>query len=94
MRSLRYIEGVVTIGIDSERCIGCGVCSQVCPHGVLAMEKRKARIVDRNGCMECGACANNCPVEALSVSPGVGCAALIIKRWLKGKSFIGAPGCC
>jgi hypothetical protein len=30
----------------------------------------------------------------LSVSPGVGCAALIIKRWLKGKSFIGAPGCC
>jgi ferredoxin len=96
MQSLRYIDNVVTLKLDENACVGCGACTLVCPHGVFEMNDRKARIVDLNGCMECGACAKNCPVEALSVTPGVGCAAYIIQVWIKGKekAACGGPGCC
>jgi ferredoxin len=60
------------------------------------MEGSKAAISDRDGCMECGACALNCPSGAIQVSPGVGCAAYIIKTWIKGKDAAACDGvnCC
>lgn len=97
MQSLRYLENVVTLTLDAEACVGCGMCLEVCPHGVLARDGNRAVcIVDRDGCMECGACALNCPVKALTVTPGVGCAAYIIQSWIKGKAnaSCGGPGCC
>lgn len=96
MKSLRHLENVSTLALDSEKCVGCGICTLVCPHGVLTLEGSKAHIVDLNGCMECGACAGNCPVDALSLTPGVGCASYIIQVWLKGKekASCGGSGCC
>ncbi len=96
MKELRYLDDVVTLVLDEDKCVGCGMCIQVCPQGVLAMDGGKARIVDRDGCMECGACTVNCPTEALGVTPGVGCAGYIIQVWLKGKenASCGGPGCC
>ncbi len=93
MKGYRYIDNVSTLALDSERCIGCGMCVLVCPHGVFRCEAGKAVTVDRDVCIECGACALNCPTDALSVKPGVGCASLIISRWL---NRIGLPskGCC
>jgi len=85
MKGIRYLENVTTLKLDQEKCIGCGMCEVVCPHTVFKMENPKVSIVDRDACIECGACASNCPVEAISVTPGVGCAASIIQRWLKGK---------
>ena len=89
MSDLRYLENVVTLELDTEKCIGCGMCAVVCPHGVFEIEERKARIVERDACIECGACAGNCPVEALTVEAGVGCASAIIKGWLTGEE----PSC-
>lgn len=96
MKKFRYIDGVATIAIDREKCIGCGLCLQVCPHQVFLLSAGKAEFADRNGCMECGACARNCPVEALSLTPGVGCASLVIKKWLYRKGFPTrlSAGCC
>lgn len=96
MKNFRYLENVATLKLNADACVGCGICTQVCPHSVLAMEARKARIADLNGCMECGACVNNCPTAALTVTPGVGCAAYIIQVWLKGKenASCGGPDCC
>ena len=85
MKTFRYLEGVATITFDQDLCIGCGMCQEVCPHQVFKVEGRKAAVVDRDACMECGACKTNCPVEAIQVTPGVGCASYIIKKWLKGK---------
>jgi NAD-dependent dihydropyrimidine dehydrogenase PreA subunit len=81
---LRYLPNVVTLELDAEKCTGCGMCVDVCPHGVFALDGRKSRIVDRDGCMECGACARNCPADALAVRSGVGCAAAIILGMLRG----------
>jgi len=95
MKQFRYIDDVASLQLDSEKCCGCGVCETVCPHNVFIVENNKAKMIDYNGCMECGACANNCPTGALSVNPGVGCAAYVIQKWLmeiKGGS--GPIKCC
>ena len=98
MQEFRYLPDVATLELDSEACIGCGLCETVCPHGVLVVTERQARIVDRDGCMECGACARNCPVTALSVKAGVGCASAIIYSWLTGNppscDCAGGDSCC
>lgn len=92
MDNFRYLPGVSTLQLNAETCVGCGMCTIVCPHGVFALQNRKAKIIDHDGCMECGACAKNCPSSAIMVTPGVGCASYIIQTWLKGK---GAPAeCC
>ncbi len=98
MPGLKYLKDVVTLSLDREKCSGCGLCPQVCPHGVLAMEDKRAVILDRDACMECGACALNCPEEAIEVDSGVGCAYAVIVGALKGTDpqcgCDEEPGCC
>jgi NAD-dependent dihydropyrimidine dehydrogenase PreA subunit len=82
MNQLIYLKDVVTLNLDRSKCMGCGMCLQVCPHAVLSLTNGTAEIVNRDACMECGACSRNCPVEALSVQSGVGCAAAMINVML------------
>jgi len=84
MKNFRYIDGAPILRLDTDTCVGCGMCETVCPHRIFKIDGKKAAIVDYNGCMECGACARNCPVAAIYVNPddGCGCAALIINSWL------------
>lgn len=98
MPPLRYLPNVVTLALDDEKCTGCGMCLEVCPHAVFRLEGRKARIADRDACMECGACARNCPSEALSVDSGVGCATAVIVGAVRGPragcDCSGSSPCC
>ena len=87
--ALTYLKNVVSLSLNDEKCVGCGKCAEVCPHGVFSVEEGKARICEKDFCMECGACALNCPAEAIDVDAGVGCAAAIIKSWITG----GEPTC-
>jgi len=88
MKNFRYLNNVTTLKLDTDKCIGCGMCAIVCPQTVFQVETAKARVIDRDGCMECGACATNCPTAAISVTPGVGCASYIIQTWIKGKDAV------
>ena len=74
-----------TLVYDPKLCIGCEMCTLVCPHGVFAMNGRTARLVRPEACMECGACQLNCPADAITVDSGVGCAAAMIRGALKGQ---------
>ena len=94
MRQLRYLKNVVTLSLDAEKCIGCGLCTIVCPHGVFELPNHRAVIVDRDACMECGACSRNCPVGAINVRPGVGCAAAILSSKLSGSAKENCDCCC
>jgi len=85
----RYLKNVTTLCLSAEKCIGCGRCAEVCPHGVFSVNEKKAKIKDRDRCMECGACAENCPANAITVDSGVGCASAVIMGWLTGSE----PGC-
>ncbi|MBF0515880.1 MAG: 4Fe-4S binding protein [Nitrospirae bacterium] len=86
---MRYLSGVSTLQYDSNRCTGCGMCTEVCPHGVFIVANAKALVTDSDRCMECGACENNCAFDAIRVSSGVGCAAAIINGMITG----GEPSC-
>ena len=81
----KYLKNVTTLKYAADKCVGCGRCTEVCPHGVFEIDERKARIADKDSCMECGACALNCPAKAIEVNAGVGCAAAIIYGWFTGK---------
>ena len=96
----RYLKNVTTLKMNSDKCTGCGICIEVCPHNVFMMNKGKSAIADKDSCIECGACVKNCPFNALEVKPGVGCAYAIIKGWLTGTepscdcSDDGGGSCC
>ena len=54
--------------IDTEQCIGCQLCTTVCPEGdVLAMLGGKAVIVNGYKCIGHGLCAEVCPVGAMTM---------------------------
>lgn len=76
---MKYLKNVVTLKLDEEKCTGCGICTEVCPHQVFKLFDGKVAIQDRDSCMECGACARNCPFSVISVAAGVGCAYAVIK---------------
>jgi NAD-dependent dihydropyrimidine dehydrogenase PreA subunit len=85
----KYLKNVAMLDVSAQKCIGCGMCTEVCPHDVLCIVDNKVQIKEKDSCMECGACAMNCPVDAISVDASVGCAAAIIKGWLTGSE----PSC-
>jgi ferredoxin len=91
MERMAYLKDVVTLDLNEEKCVSCGMCNEVCPQAVIAINGvGRAWIEDRDACMECGACSRNCPTGAFSVEAGVGCAAAVINSML-GRSD--AP-CC
>jgi thioredoxin reductase (NADPH) len=54
--------------IDSVFCIGCSICTHVCPEGdVLAMLGGKAVIVNGHKCIGHALCADACPVGAITM---------------------------
>jgi len=76
--STRVIDGLscpvhprdyVSIRIDADRCIGCGMCEMVCEteafwaHG----EKATVRKLSNYECTRDHACARNCPTDAISL---------------------------
>jgi MinD superfamily P-loop ATPase containing an inserted ferredoxin domain len=91
MKNLVYLKDVVTLQLDENKCTGCGMCLDVCPHEVFKMNGSHAAIQNRDACMECGACSQNCPVDAIWVQSGVGCAAAVINSML-GRN--GSECCC
>ena len=62
--------------IDATYCIGCAICTAVCPEGdVLAMLGGKAVIANGQKCIGHGLCAEACPVGAITMvmaSPSMG----------------------
>jgi NAD-dependent dihydropyrimidine dehydrogenase PreA subunit len=75
-----------TLDYDPVKCVNCGMCWTVCPHGVFAPNGTTAQLVRHEACMECGACELNCPTGAIAVDSGVGCAAAMIKAALTGQA--------
>jgi len=89
-----------TLKFDSDICINCGRCTEVCPHRVFEAGERTALLQRVKACMECGACKRNCPVSAIQIESGVGCAYAMIKGALTGNESCGcggeegSSGCC
>jgi len=53
--------------IDLQRCDGCGVCVEVCPHNALGLVDGKAAIVNPDACQYDAACEERCPKGAIGL---------------------------
>lgn len=53
----------------TDKCIGCGICTKVCPSGSWSIEKRKAAYKDSE-CQGCMACVHACPEKAIQLTIG------------------------
>lgn len=62
----------VEIFIDTERCLGDGLCVAFCPAGVLELvegeEGKRAQAVHPEKCSACYTCAGQCPQRAIQLS--------------------------
>jgi ferredoxin len=76
---LKYYDIKQTITIDKTKCIGCGICTKVCPNQVILSRqpldgKIRVNINDLIPyipkpleCSFCGTCAYMCPVSAITL---------------------------
>lgn len=56
------------ISFQADRCIGCGQCFNVCPHGAHLIAEG-LHVLDRQRCEVCGTCVDGCYARAIE---GVG----------------------
>jgi len=95
MYNFKYLSETLSLTINTEKCNGCGMCINVCPHAVFKIENKKATVPGYEYCMECGACKLNCPTKAITmnVGNGCGCATGIIEGYFNKNSNECACGC-
>jgi NAD-dependent dihydropyrimidine dehydrogenase PreA subunit len=63
-----------TLQINSETCLGCGLCKKAC--NVTALEllddesgrNKKRMLVHSDNCLGCGACISSCPTNSLTLA--------------------------
>ena len=53
--------------IDQNLCVGCTLCSRVCPVDAISGEKKMPHFIDSSVCIKCGACMEKCKFGAISV---------------------------
>lgn len=53
--------------IDTNKCVGCGLCSKVCAAHNIVIRHKKAETVLQD-CIMCGQCSAVCPKEAVTIS--------------------------
>ena len=51
----------------TEECIGCGICTRVCPAGCIRLEGQRAVYAMEN-CQTCMACIHHCPKNAIQLN--------------------------
>lgn len=57
----------MTVIVDRGKCDGCGICVELCPGDLMAIDPqtRKAYIRSDSDCWDCMVCVKHCPTGAL-----------------------------
>lgn len=56
-----------TPSIDSDKCVGCEECVDVCPVEVFEMKDGKSVVVNGEECLGCESCVEVCETDAVAV---------------------------
>ena len=57
----------VEVMVDEGKCIGCGLCADICFTKAIRIEDGKS-VLDADRCRGCGRCADVCPGDAITVT--------------------------
>ena len=60
LNSASIMVGGVVSKIDESKCVGCGVCVQVCPYQAITMNEKDKAEVNPATCKGCGVCVASC----------------------------------
>ena len=60
LNSASIMVGGVVSKIDESKCVGCGVCPQVCPYQAISMNEKNKAEVNPATCKGCGVCVASC----------------------------------
>jgi methylamine---glutamate N-methyltransferase subunit C len=71
------IVGAFCVSVNREVCVNaqmpgkCATCSDVCPHGVYALDSStgEMHVQNYNACVGCRICAEFCPANAIRINP-------------------------
>lgn len=61
-------QALIKYEIDDEKCKGCGICLDACPHDAIKGEKKEIHTIDQDTCQKCGICIEECKLDAISVA--------------------------
>ncbi|MFW6207618.1 MAG: ATP-binding protein [Spirochaetota bacterium] len=78
-----FLHSNYIVQVNSELCIGCGICLARCPMEALTLEKttasgpaesraKQTAVLAPQRCIGCGVCVHSCPVNALAMHPRKG----------------------
>ncbi len=59
---------MVTVEVDVEKCIGCGLCASICTDVFEMGDDAKSHVKDASACdkCDCQSAADSCPVQAIT----------------------------
>ncbi len=57
-----------TAVVNLDKCVGCSLCTKICPTGTLSMDKESKKAYNTGVfCDEVWGCIKMCPVDAITI---------------------------
>ena len=54
--------------IDVDKCIGCGLCTEICPNNLLYIHNVICKLSDEKMCDKSKGCEKVCPTGAIKIN--------------------------
>lgn len=68
-RTIKNLEEMMgyNVTVDTDKCVGCAQCVDVCPVGVYEMKDEKSDPVNADECVGCESCVEVCEGHCITV---------------------------